>query len=77
MLGINKMPVLTEVLAKDPALLTEEEKAFLREHADILSDEEKAKFKDVIPEFATPTPAEGEAPAEGGETPTPPPPGTP
>lgn len=40
--------ILTEVLAKDAAVLTDEEKAFLKEHADILSVEEKEKFKDVL-----------------------------
>lgn len=40
--------ILTEVLAKSPADLTEEEKTFLLEHKDILSDADKERFKDVV-----------------------------
>ncbi len=41
---------LKEVLAKDVANLTDEEKAFLKENAEKMSDEEKTKFAEVIGE---------------------------
>lgn len=41
---------LKAILAKDPASLTDAEKAFLREHASELSAEEKAKFADAFEE---------------------------
>jgi len=41
---------LEEILAKDIEELTDEEKAFLREHAEELSDEQKETYKDILAE---------------------------
>lgn len=40
--------ILSEILAKEPAVLSEEEKKFLLDNKDILSEDDKIKFKGVV-----------------------------
>lgn len=42
------MKKLKEILAKDPSSLTDEEKAYLQDHADDLTAEQKEKFADAL-----------------------------
>ncbi|GAI54077.1 unnamed protein product, partial [marine sediment metagenome] len=47
---------LADVVAKAPADLTEDEKAFLKANVDQLSDVDKEKFKDVLAAGSPPNP---------------------
>ena len=53
---------IEELLAKDKAQLTSEEKAFIKANKDSLSDEQKASHKDVIEDAPAPAPTPAPAP---------------
>lgn len=57
---------LTTILAKDVTTLTDEEKAFVREHKDELTDEQKETAKDVLGDAADAGAGDDKAGADAG-----------
>lgn len=69
MMDEQSRKTLDEILAKEPAALTEADEAFMRARRSYLSEEQKAVFADVLAE--APEAPSDEVPEDAGVRPVP------